>query len=92
MFEFINGIPVKNGEIVVRWVDFILLRGTTIKVSNSKLVDVLLSRRDEGITPTEALATIEELKHDLEQYERFFKELSEVTMDDIISYKNEEKG
>lgn len=90
MIEFINGVPMKNNEIAIRWVDFMLLRGTSIKVSNSGLADLILSKRDDAVTPTEGLAKIDELKRDLEQYEQFFMELSEITMDDIMSYEKKE--
>ena len=90
MLEFINGVPVKNGEIAFRWFDFMLLRGTHIKANNSGLSDLLISKREDAITPTEALMKIDGLKRDLEQYEQFFKKMSEITMEDILSYEKKE--
>ena len=90
MFEFINGVPMKNDEVVVRIVDLWLLRGTLIKARNNKIADLLMQNRHDGITAREALLEIEKLKYDLEQYEQFFKKVSEITMDDVTSYEKKE--
>ena len=86
MIDFVNGIPMKNGEFAVRTVDLMLLNGTYLKVEYGNSITNLIMKDCDGIiTPTEALSKIRGLMADLGVYEEFFKSMSKVTIEDITS-------